>query len=89
MGNNRAYNSIKNIVQSGFLLSTMTSGNISNDQFMIWFIQSSNELNNLSKHINPSVYSNYLGLQLLTSNATANQKLNACLIYLIEVMKSL
>ena len=86
MRNDIAYNSIRDVVQAGLVLAGTSSG-ISDNQFMMWFVYSSNALD--SKYINPSIYTNYLRLQLLTPNATASQKLNACLIYLLEVMKTI
>lgn len=89
MRSSRVYNSIKDIVQAGFTLLEANSNDLNNDQFLLWFAYSSSELERVSKSYNPSIYTNYLRLQILVSNSSASQKLNACLIYLVEVMKSI
>ena len=88
MRNKPAYNTIKDMVELGFTLSD-TNPDLSNDEFNLWFTYSSNVLDGLSRSLTPSIYNNYLRLRLMIPNATAPQKLNACLVYLAAVMDEL
>jgi len=88
MRNRKIYNSIKNIVQAGFVISQANS-NLSPDEYNLWFLYSSKELSVLPGRTGSSIYNNYLALQLMVSNSTPTQKLNSCLTYMVEVMKNL
>jgi len=88
MRSRRTYNSIKDVVEAGFIIS-QANANLSHDEYNIWFLYSSGALNNLPGRTGSSIYNNYLALQLMITNSTPTQKLNSCLTYMVEVMKNL
>ena len=92
MSANIAYDAIKDIVDIGIeILREDDRRKVSrlDREFDIWFDYSNRMLDRFSRHIDPSIQTNYLRLavKLMGPNLDGKQKLSACLNYLIESLK--